>query len=71
MFKKNCIVNGKEFPIDKMEFHLEELVKKFIKDKKTKVAVAVNNKIIVKSEWRKKRIFDGDIIEIVQPFFGG
>ena len=71
MFKKNCIVNGKEFPIDKMEFHLEELVKKFIKDKKTKVAVAVNNKIIVKSEWRKKRIFNGDIIEIVQPFFEG
>ena len=54
-----------------MEFHLEELVTKFIKDKRTKVAVAVNNKIIVKSEWRKKRIFNGDIIEIVQPFFGG
>jgi thiamine biosynthesis protein ThiS len=71
MSKKNCIVNGKEFPIDNMGFHLEELVEKFIKDKKTRVAVAVNNKIIFKSEWRKKRIFNGDIIEIVQPFFGG
>ena len=71
MFKKNCIVNGKEFPVDNKGFYLEELVKKFIKDKKTKVAVAVNNEIIVKSEWRKKRIFKGDIIEIVQPFFGG
>ena len=51
---KKLYSKWKRISIDKMEFHLEELVKKFIKDKKTKVAVAVNNKIIVKSEWRKK-----------------
>ena len=54
-----------------MDYHFDDLVKKFVKDKKVKVAVAVNNQLIVKSEWKKKKIFNGDIIEIVQPFFGG
>ena len=36
MFKKNCIVNGNEFPIDQIEFSLDDLLKKFIKDKETK-----------------------------------
>ena len=71
MPRKICTVNGKEFKISKMEYFLEELVKNFIKNNKIKVAVAVNNKLIVKSDWKKKRIVDGDIIEIVQPFFGG
>ncbi|MBD23313.1 MAG: thiamine biosynthesis protein ThiS [Alphaproteobacteria bacterium] len=71
MFKKICIVNGNEFQINQTEFHLEDLVDKFMEDKNIKVAVAVNNKLVVKSEWKKKKIFNGDIIEIVQPFFGG
>ena len=71
MFKKNCIVNGNEFPIDQIEFSLDDLLKKFIKDKDIKIAVAVNNRLIEKSEWKKKKISNGDIIEIVQPFFGG
>ena len=71
MFKKICIVNGNEFKIDRMEFHLEDLVKKVLKDKKITVAVAVNNRLVVKSDWKKKKILNGDVIEIVQPFFGG
>ena len=43
MFKENCIVNGANFHIIKIDFHLDDLLKKFVKDKKIKVAVAVNN----------------------------
>ena len=42
MSKNTCIVNGNEFQIEKTEFHLEDLVKKIIKDKKIRV-VEVNN----------------------------
>ena len=71
MFKKICIVNGNELKIDEMDFHLDDLVKKILKDKKIKVAVAVNNILVQKSDWKKKKILNGDVIEIVQPFFGG
>ena len=71
MFKKICIVNGTEFQIDEIEFHLDDLVEKFIKGKNVNVAVAINNRLVVKSEWKKRKIINGDIIEIVQPFFGG
>ena len=54
MLKKMCIVNGAKFSYNKMDYHLDDLVKKFVKDKKVKVAVAVNNQIIVKSEWKKE-----------------
>ena len=37
MSKNTCIVNGNEFQIEKTEFHLEDLVKKIIKDKKIRV----------------------------------
>ena len=30
--------------------------------------MAVNNRLIEKSEWKKKKISNGDVIEIVQPF---
>ena len=66
MFKKICIVNGNEFKIDRMELHLEDLVKKVLKDKKIKVAVAVNNRLVMKSDWKKKKILNGDVIEIVR-----
>ena len=71
MSKNTCIVNGNEFQIEKTEFHLEDLVKKIIKDKKIRVAVAVNSRIVMKSDWKKKKILNGDKIEIVQPYFGG
>ena len=54
MSKNTCIVNGNEFQIEKTEFHLEDLVKKIIKDKKIRVAVAVNSRLVMKSDWKKK-----------------
>ena len=35
------------------------------------IAVAVNNELVQKSKWKSKIIKEGDVIEIVQPFFGG
>ena len=69
MFKKNCIVS-EIISIDRIEFSLDDLLKIY-KDKDIKIAVAVNNRLIEKSEWKKKKISNGDVIEIVQPFFGG
>tara|TARA_B100000282_G_scaffold270365_1_gene224366 strand:- start:19 stop:234 length:216 start_codon:yes stop_codon:yes gene_type:complete len=71
MSKNTCIVNGNEFQIEKTEFHLEDLVKKILKDKKIRVAIAVNSRLVMKSDWKKKKILNGDKIEIVQPYFGG
>ena len=71
MSKNTCIVNGNEFQIEKTEFHLEDLVKKILKDKKIRVAIAVNSRLVMRSDWKKKKILNGDKIEIVQPYFGG
>ena len=72
MSKKNCLVNGAPFTLKNCSIHLEELIKVTVGEKKQpSVAVAVNNQLVQKSKWKKKVIKEGDIIEIVQPFFGG
>ena len=73
MSKKNCFVNGAPFAIKNCSIHLEDLIKIAVGTKKNKLAlaVAVNNQLVQKSKWKKKVIKEGDIIEIVQPFFGG
>ena len=53
-----------------MEFHFRRFGKKNYKDKKIRVAVAVNSRL-TESDWKKKKILNGDKIEIVQPYFGG
>ena len=72
MEKNYFTINGKQFQIDtKKENFLDELIKKYLKHKNIKVAVAVNYELIQKSKWKSKKILKGDEIEIVQPFFGG
>ena len=52
--------------------HLEDLIKVVVGDRnQPSLAVAVNNQLVQKSKWKKKIIKEGDIIEIVYPFFGG
>ena len=53
MFKKICIVNGNEFPIDQIEFSLDDLLK-FIKIKILKLLWRLIIELIEKSEWKKK-----------------
>ena len=73
MSKKNCFVNGVPFTIKNCSIYLEDLIKIAVGAKRNKLslAVAVNNQLVQKSKWKKKVIKEGDIIEIVQPFFGG
>ena len=73
MSKKNCFVNGVPFTIKNCSIRLEDLIKIAVGAKRNKLslAVAVNNQLVQKSMWKKKVIKEGDIIEIVQPFFGG
>ena len=73
MSKKNCFVNGAPFTIKNCSIRLEDLIKIAVGAKRNKLslAVAVNNQLVQKSKWKKKVIKEGDVIEIVKPFFGG
>ena len=71
---KNYCINGKKFVCKLKEPSLDDLIQSFL-EKTTKsesnVAVAVNNQVIAKCDWKKKKICIKDRIEIVAPFFGG
>ena len=67
-------INGNNFICDLEEPYLEELIEVFLKksvSKNSKIAVAVNNQIVERCKWKKKKINFQDKIEIVAPFFGG
>ena len=67
--KKKLIINGNNF------FVLSETLSKVLHEinisRSQNLAVAVNEKVIQKINWRNYKIKSGDIIEIVQPLKGG
>ena len=72
--KNKYVINGKNFTCELEEPYLEELIEVFLKksvSKNSKIAVAVNNQIVERCKWKKKKINFQDKIEIVAPFFGG
>ena len=72
--KKKFNINGKDFFCSLNEPFLYDLLKTFLNEKVAenhKIAVAVNNVLVEKKKWKKKKIFYDDKIEIVTPFFGG
>ena len=73
MSKKKCFVNGAFFTIKNCGIQLEDLITTAIGKNKNQLslAVAVNNELVQKSNWKNMVIKDGDVIEIVHPFFGG
>lgn len=73
MNKIFCTINGKKFQITKNKNYLHELLLSFLNshNPNLSIAVAVNEELIQKSEWKKKVIEEGDRVEIVQAFFGG
>jgi thiamine biosynthesis protein ThiS len=73
MSKKKCFVNGASFTIKNCCIQLEDLITTTVGKEKNQLslAVAVNNELVQKSKWKSKVIKEGDVIEIVQPFFGG
>ena len=67
-------INGKNFSCELKEPYLEDLIEIFLNKSslmKSKIAVAVNNQMIERYKWKKKKINFQDKIEIVAPFFGG
>ncbi len=73
MSKKKCFVNGASFTIKNCGIQLEDLITTAIGKNKNQLslAVAVNNELVQKSNWKNMVIKEGDVIEIVHPFFGG
>ncbi len=68
------LINGQDFKCNLKNPYLYELINVYLKTKineKFKLAVAVNNQLIERSNWKKKKISLSDKIEIVSPFFGG
>ena len=67
--KKKLIINGNNF------FVLSETLSKVLHEinisRSENVAVAVNEEVIQKINWKNYKIKSGDTIEIVQPLKGG
>ncbi len=67
--KKKLIINGNNF------FVLSETLSKVLHEinisRSQNLAVAVNEEVIQKINWKNYKIKSGDTIEIVQPLKGG
>ena len=67
--KKKLTINGNNF------FVLSETLSKVLHEinisRGQNLAVAVNEEVIQKINWKNYKIKSGDIIEIVQPLKGG
>tara|TARA_X000000368_G_scaffold145515_1_gene114795 strand:- start:1102 stop:1323 length:222 start_codon:yes stop_codon:yes gene_type:complete len=73
MIKNYCLINGKLFKISGSKNYLDKIIHEFLGKKKIKIslAVAVNDELVLRSDWDRKIIVKDDKIEIVNPFFGG
>ena len=72
--KNKYFINGKNFSCELKEPYLEDLIEIFLNKsslKESKIAVAVNNQMIERYKWKKKKINFNDKFEIFAPFFGG
>ncbi len=68
------MINGENFSCAVKEPVLNDLVEIFLKrglNAKKNIAVAVNDVLVEKWKWKKRKINQDDKIEIVTPFFGG
>ena len=67
--KKKLIINGKNI------FVFSETLLKVLNEleiaKSHNLAIAVNEKVVQKINWKKYKIKSGDIIVIVEPLKGG
>ena len=72
--KNKYLINGNNFTCELKDPYLEELIEIFLNksiQENSQIAVAVNNQIVERCKWKKKKINFQDKIEIVAPFFGG
>jgi thiamine biosynthesis protein ThiS len=67
--KKKLIINGNNFFV--LSKTLSKVLHEINISRSQNLAVAVNEEVIQKINWRNYKIKSGDIIEIVQPLKGG
>jgi len=65
------IVNGEEREIEKELTVMELLALMDVKFREIGLAVAINEEVVPKSEYRTRKVKEGDRIEIVQLVGGG
>jgi len=66
----HILVNGKQQPLDSEHLSLAELIQRLGFAEK-KIAVALNQEFVPKSERESIVLSDGDDVEIVAPMQGG
>ena len=72
--EKKFLINGLNYKYKLSNFHLGCLIDKLIEKKdidSSNIAVALNERLVKKSEWSKTKVSENDRIEIVVPFAGG
>ena len=67
--KKKLIINGNNFFV--LSKTLSKVLHEINISRGQNLAVAVNEEVIQKINWKNCKIKSGDIIEIVQPLKGG
>ena len=67
--KKKLIINGNNFFV--LSKTLSKVLHEINISRGQNLAVAVNEEVIQKINWKNYKIKSGDIIEIVQPLKGG
>ncbi len=65
------IFNGNERVLSDKAYLYDLLLQLKVKEDKPGVAVAINNDIIVKSEWQYTKLQENDRVEIIQAVQGG
>lgn len=63
-------VNGNQYSHEG-ELTIEELLDRLQVDRKHGIAVALNYKVVSKSEFRRTKIHNGDQVEIIRATAGG
>ena len=65
------IFNGNERVLSDKAYLYDLLLQLEVKEDKPGVAVAINDDIIVKSEWQYTKLKENDRVEIIQAVQGG
>jgi len=67
--KRKLTINGKNTLV--LSGTLSKVLREININKNQSIAVAVNEEVIQKINWKNRKIKSGDIIEIVHPLKGG
>lgn len=67
----NLQINGDERDIEGEQLDLTDLLEALEVEQRRGVAVAVNNRVIPRSQWAEHRLEEGDAVEIIRATQGG